>query len=306
MTKGSPPTISPQLMLMPKAQTLILALAATLFVPVVAQWRPHFCGNVHQIELVTNIPPLLQGNEYVGPQVDASNHSCAICQGEMYTTLQVPIPPEVSIPAWAYVNLTAAGIFDPTLAQRLSTSNLTDSSSIPTPTAPSSSSPSLSSPSPSSPSSQAKQQKAHNGTVAIVGGIVGGVVVALCLLVAGVVCFKRRQQRRYTRPTDRMCIEDRDWDDADPNADPQKDQLLSEGEILMDITSTSHKPHDPYDPSTLPSEPAFPSYDLRNSSSRSLLIPPTAEYIHGETVPSWGLCKTRGPLSSSSSEVMML
>ncbi|TEB30494.1 hypothetical protein FA13DRAFT_555232 [Coprinellus micaceus] len=141
--------------------------------------------------------------------------ACAACQGPDHgwslwslwsancsTTsrnLPVDIPPSVAIPSWAYLNVVAGNTFNITLARAnigpdsVAPPGSTDSSTLPRSTTPStlpkSTLLSTSSSQPSAPTSN------QTNTGAIIGGVIGGIAVAIMLVGLSVYLLRRRSER---------------------------------------------------------------------------------------------------------------
>ncbi|KIM47549.1 hypothetical protein M413DRAFT_439213 [Hebeloma cylindrosporum] len=190
--------------------------------------------------------------------------ACALCQGATFTTWTAyntncttvyteifpsPIPSGFSVPHWAYLDVTAANTFDPTLAQAAGGS---DSTAVPQATG--STTPTTS----THPSSS--KNKTNAGAIA--GGVVGG-VVGLAAIAGIVIWLLGRRKNASSRPTPGTY-------DPQPFTSYEKPAM---GTMDTSNTGTAFvstpppKLYDPNDPSTFPSHVAQSYTGTTNTSS---------------------------------------
>ncbi|KAF8514092.1 hypothetical protein BU17DRAFT_94783 [Hysterangium stoloniferum] len=217
------------------------------------------------------IAPLDPGLQYAGPYVGQSNKcvcstvvyslvsACGACQGRGITTWSqwslnctasditisqypITIPPAISIPSWAYLNVTIPDVWDPTEARAAHDSGKPDSTAAPSATAPASTGPS---------------SERSNHTGAIAGGVVGGVVV-LALIAIGVFVLMRR---RNTAPQTASSRGEKLYMAASP----------ATFHAMASPPLSAQKLYDPSDPSTFPIHPSptLPPYAPSTIASNS-------------------------------------
>ncbi|KAF8468656.1 hypothetical protein JB92DRAFT_3059041 [Gautieria morchelliformis] len=247
-----------------------------------------------------NINPLPIGSQYSGPLGGQSSKcqcstvtfsmvsACGACQeGSIATwaswktncsssdisisSFPITIPAGFTVPAWAYLNVTAKGIWDPTDALNSHNSSAPDSSAVSataTATVTPTSSSSLNSTGVPAPNSNTSSSKSSTNAGAIAGGVVGGVVgLALVGLIA---FFFWRRRRAATAP---------------PSAQFAGISTLTEKLGLtgpspsyggfqtpaLPMQTAPLKLYDPSDPSTFPASPSpsLPVYPLSTSPAPS-------------------------------------
>ncbi|KAF8512609.1 hypothetical protein BU17DRAFT_69155 [Hysterangium stoloniferum] len=206
---------------------------------------------------LVNVPPLSPGNEYIGPQPGQSDtcgcssvtysmiSACALCQGGQYMTFPPTIPVGVSIPSWAYLNVTTTGTFDSTAASNNHTAS----------TSPGSSSP---------PSASHKKSNAG----AIAGGVIGGLIGFALIAGAGFFIYRRRQGGRVMTTNE--------WEQT-PSS--EKHYATNGGAQMAMVMHPPLQPgilYNPDDPSTFPSSPGptLPTYTSPTITTVSLLQDP--------------------------------
>lgn len=175
------------------------------------------------------------GNRYLGPTFAAATpcicstvtysliSACAGCQNRTFTTwtnwivncpfteiviFPQPIPPNVDVPSWAYLNVSLTDVFDPVAAQ----ANITHT--LPTPTT---AQPSTSSASSSIAQSSQTSTSNHSNAGAIAGGVVGGIIF-LAAVALGALWFVLRRRRGWkNRAIDRRLV---NLDEDEPHVPP--------------------------------------------------------------------------------------
>ncbi|KAI9067633.1 hypothetical protein FKP32DRAFT_1620132 [Trametes sanguinea] len=224
--------------------------------------------------------------------------ACATCQGEQLavvpwtlyaencTTVYVSkypddIPSGTSVPAWAYIDVSKEGTFDPNAAQALALSDVPDStapsngptSSIGLNTSPPDATPTgIDSPEPTSDgsnSTSSSKKSVNIGT--IVGGVVGGVVglLAIGLTIFFALRHKRNAARNApTGPLDLTAGEYGRYVEKPAGPDVGTEPL------------PSPKLYDPDDPTTFPG-----SSDAQAPSSHGSATYPSPVQSHPSTVP---------------------
>ncbi|KDQ60966.1 hypothetical protein JAAARDRAFT_31964 [Jaapia argillacea MUCL 33604] len=157
------------------------------------------------------------------------------------------IPLGTAVPAWAYLDVTKADIFDPAAAEALNAPESTATSSKPTgsltSSGPSSGTASSTTTGPPSSTSTAAGKKSNTGAIA--GGVVAGVVV-LALIVAGVAFYLMRKRRADRNAPSAMYGVQPPMSDAGYSNPPY---------IQQPAPMTPSKYYDPSDPSTFPPSP---------------------------------------------------
>ncbi|KZP19521.1 hypothetical protein FIBSPDRAFT_563014 [Athelia psychrophila] len=162
------------------------------------------------------------------------------------STFPEPIPENSAFPAWAYLNVTAAG-FNAAAAQ--ADTAAPESTAIPTSTSTSSasatSSTSTSGPSAAGNPSTASHKSSNTGAIA--GGVIGGLAFVAAL--AGLTFYLlRRQAQSHTVPSDTYY-----------GAVPQKAaQDMSENSFAQQPQPV-YRPYNPSDPSTFPESAPTPT-----------------------------------------------
>ncbi|KIM45559.1 hypothetical protein M413DRAFT_442230 [Hebeloma cylindrosporum] len=176
-------------------------------------------------------------------------NACAWCQGAGITTWSYyntnctrvytqifpsPIPSGISVPHWAYLDVTVANTFDYTLAQAAGGS---DSIAIPQAT--------------STPSTRSSSSTSKTNVGAIAGGVVGG-VAGLALIAGLVFWLLRRRKNASSQPTPGIY-------DPQPLTSAEKPVMATTGTGSTGtafISTPLPKPYDPNDPTTFPAYPA--------------------------------------------------
>jgi len=144
--------------------------------------------------------------------------ACAGCQNRDFTswvnwslncpyidisTFSRPIPSVVSVPTWAYLNVTVSNFFDPLVAQANATSNAATSTTTTTTAQPSAT--------PSNPVDQepstnpAPSTSSRSNAGAIAGGVVGGVVFLVAVVGILWILLRRRRESKK-RAFDRRAV----------------------------------------------------------------------------------------------------
>ncbi|KAF8523980.1 hypothetical protein JB92DRAFT_3140622 [Gautieria morchelliformis] len=232
-----------------------------------------------------NVPPLSPGKGYSGPLSGMSNtcicssvtysmiSACAACQGASFfgwnmwiancltsdisiSSYPLPISSSISVPTWAYINVSVSGIWDPSAAQNNHSAGAADSSAaMPTST------------------SIPHSSSAHSPNVgAIAGGIVGGVVGLLLVLLAAVCLYRRRIRSSNVALVDQVVHEKNAF--GDQTSPPPK--LAAENNAFSTAQTIPPRLYDPSDPSTFPPTPR-PSLPVYSSSgyAGSVITSPT-------------------------------
>lgn len=203
-----------------------------------------------------NLP---EGQEYNGPAPDTSNTcqcssvtysvvmACAACQGGSITPwLQwsancvpdqiaigsYPVPLQnVSVPAWAFANVSASGTFNPNEAS--ASASLPETVLTATHTSTTTG---------TGPSNTAASSKSSSHTGAIVGGVVGGLVAVALICVGAFFVYRRHRKSRRDQP---RSIQEK-VDMTGP----------SYGYTTDSYSLAPPKLYDPADPTTFPQSPA--------------------------------------------------
>ncbi|KAF8585180.1 hypothetical protein K439DRAFT_1632856 [Ramaria rubella] len=237
-----------------------------------------------------NVPPILPGNVYSGPVAGGSNPcicssvsfsmfaGCQACQGGSnaewdlwkvnctssdisLSEFPLTIPANVTVPTWAYLPITASGIWDLTAALDNEEAGAPDvSAGGPMPTIPLSSTLSSSSifstpvsslglptPSPTPAADTAR----HSSAAVIAGGVVGGVVGILLLCVAGLAYYRWKKHAGMEAPSSVWKGEKIDFGGV---TSPAPVPSLGYG---IGVMEPPPKLYDPADPSTFPATPDF-------------------------------------------------
>ncbi|OSC98743.1 hypothetical protein PYCCODRAFT_1470880 [Trametes coccinea BRFM310] len=224
--------------------------------------------------------------------------ACATCQGEQIavvpwtlyaencTTVYVSkypedIPSGTSVPAWAYIDVSKEGTFNPTAAQAVASSDALDSTALsngPTSgtalstTPPDATPTDVGSPEPTADGSNSSSSTKKSINIgAIVGGVVGGVVglLAIGLTIFFALRHKRNAARNTpTGPLDLTAGEHGRYGDKPAGPDVGTEPLASP------------KLYDPDDPTTFPG-----SSDTQDPSSHDSATYPSAVQPHPSTVP---------------------
>ncbi|KAF8575313.1 hypothetical protein K439DRAFT_1665100 [Ramaria rubella] len=197
-----------------------------------------------------NIPSLTNGEQYSGPLQGQSNKcqcstvvfsvisACGACQGGTVATwsewmancsasdisisaFPEPIPPGISIPAWAFLNITNNGTWDPSAAESISNAHAPD----------------ISSPSTSS----SVKKPSHTGAIA--GGVVGGLLALILVVAAATAIFLRRRQKMRPGPGEPL------REKTDVERHPSIRYSVTPGALPI---QDPPKLYDPSDPSTFP------------------------------------------------------
>ncbi|KAF8523438.1 hypothetical protein BU17DRAFT_85723 [Hysterangium stoloniferum] len=255
------------------------------------------------------IAPLLPGNDiYTGPSNTASSNkcscssvtysmfsACSICQngtvgqwsgwisncipGDIsVASFPLSIPTTVTVPAWAYMDVSKTGVFDANAAELTANAGTSpDSSAGPVPTStatpPSSTGPASAS---SSPSSTPFVTSHHNNAGPIAGGVVGG-LLAISLLIGGFLYFRHRRSPNRNARGDRVeeYIVTHPFDGGDnsvANGGGGEKSQLGVREVILPGFSYKRVPapklYDPDDPSTFPPtpHPSLPGFSMTDSS----------------------------------------
>ncbi|KAF8518539.1 hypothetical protein BU17DRAFT_90880 [Hysterangium stoloniferum] len=212
-----------------------------------AKWPPHYRQHVMAELSDYEIPAIPKGDLYIGPDVGYSNRcicssvtysmvsACGACQGASeirwsnwiknctdtdITLGQYPlsIPPGISIPAWAFLNVTELNTWDPT-------ASLTSHNS---------GNPDISATSKSKP-------KSSTNVAAIAGGAAGGVVFII-IIIGLIVFFMRRNRKAGVR------MEQIAYPGAMQSPPPSVRPFYPNGTPPV----LDQKPYDPSDASTFP------------------------------------------------------
>jgi hypothetical protein len=161
-------------------------------------------------------------SEYLGPTIDSANpcqcstvvyslmSACALCQngttttwsqwttncGTVFTTYPEPIPGQLHVPAYAYLDVESKDVFDPNAASQ--DANATESTGVPTSSAThsktSATTPQTSSALPSTSASSSSPTTPTNSTVT--GAVVGSFLGLACIILATGLFFTYRRRRR--------------------------------------------------------------------------------------------------------------
>ncbi|KDN39118.1 hypothetical protein RSAG8_09025, partial [Rhizoctonia solani AG-8 WAC10335] len=180
----------------------------------------------------------------------------------------VPIPPDVTVPSWAYYDYTTGeyswlnlpNVFDGSIASKQlgpesSTISSPTNTPAPAPTttrAPSPSSETVGSTETigrtSAPKSAQSQSQPSSNASTIIGGVVGGVLgVGLFILIAAVLTRKRKPEDPVTaqiNPATPMTGQATPYQFNDSN---------------RPVSTPDYSPYDPSDPSTFPTGPVMPA-----------------------------------------------
>lgn len=208
------------------------------------------------------LAPLAPGFVYLGPPPENANScrcssvyysllsACAVCQDRDFIKWSVykancsvvfdqvysqPIPPNIRVPHYAYLDVETADTFNITLAE---TAGGTESTSVPSATGP------LASGSGASATSPANSGKKKSNAGAIAGGVVGGVVAIA--LIATLIFWLLRRNQRGSLPS--------------PGYGPvMTSQNPLSGASSSYAATPAPKVYDPNDPSTYPTNFSEPS-----------------------------------------------
>jgi len=226
---------------------------------------------------VVDLPP---DTHYTGPTLDEVNScqcstvtysmisACGICQNrtaegwdawsfnctsEIYPEVFLDnIPSGTAVPAWAYLNVTAENVFNPSEAEAEAETNPPESTGTSAPTASASSSP-------IGPPSSGSNKSSNAGAIA--GGIVGG-LVGLGLVAGAIAIFLVRRRRAYRAPSASFGIY---GNGANPIRSPPPMSQEYRHPVYGDGVQTSLKLYNPSDPSTHPSSPPAPTIHTTDS-----------------------------------------
>ncbi|KAF8514459.1 hypothetical protein BU17DRAFT_68391 [Hysterangium stoloniferum] len=246
-----------------------------------------------------NIDPLGTDAFYIGPSADGSNKcicstvvyslisACALCQEKGFikwsqwrldcaasdiTIGQIPItiPQPISVPSWAYLNVTITDDWDSSAALAVHNSSAPDTTSLPpatgttSPPANGTTSADLAtgittSPSateaplaPGSTTSTSTPGKKSNHAGPIAGGVIGGVIGFVLIGVGAFVLVRRRNTAASASSSD--------TEKFDLAASPPPFMEYAWLPFPMQTDSQPQKLYDPSDPSTFPRTPVFPTH----------------------------------------------
>jgi len=219
------------------------------------------------------IPTLPAGQGYNGARQGDSNKctcssvtysmisACALCQGGGFnpwtmwitncsnsdvslSSYPLTIPQNVSVPAWAYLNVTDAGSFDQAgaFAQANSSSHPPDSTS----------------PAPTSRNTSPSSGGHSSNTGAIAGGVVGGVVGLALILLAGLWFLRRRRNQLASKEAESVKFGHKRLDITDDSNGSGHAPAMSYSGHSHNLSNGSSAPlklYDPNDPSTFPQTP---------------------------------------------------
>lgn len=202
------------------------------------------------------LQPLPPGFLYLGPDPANANScrcstvyysllsACAACQGDSFikwstykTNCTVvydqvftnPIPSNVKVPHYAYLDVVSSDTFNITLAEN---AGGTESTAVPTPTGSNTNSP-------PSPTTSAQSKKKSNAG-AIAGGVIGG-IVGLAILAGLAAWFILRRRPKATQSPI-----------YDPVMTSQTTTAIATNPMNSIPSTPLPKPYDPNDPSTFP------------------------------------------------------
>jgi len=168
-----------------------------------------------------NVDPLDPSTHYLGPSLNNANacqcssvsysliSACGDCQNRTYETwstwssncqtsylsaFPIDIPPAISIPAWAYLDVTTDDTYNPALAKL--DANATESTAGSKPTAAAFTTGTSSTVSPTSSSSKSSTSESSSDEFNIIGGMVSGGLLGLALLISLTLYFVVIRRRR--------------------------------------------------------------------------------------------------------------
>ncbi|RPD61860.1 hypothetical protein L226DRAFT_535239 [Lentinus tigrinus ALCF2SS1-7] len=213
-------------------------------------------------------------------------NACATCQGQLAYTIPwatyaqncstvylqkfpADIPLGTAVPAWAYLDITRNGTFNPDAAEAIANQNKPDttatvsvisssSSSISSPTAPASTTGGANGSSPSGSAGQSSAASSKSDVGPIVGGVVGGVVGAIAIGLGIFFFLRHRRNQAKSQPTGP--VEPAGGSEAQyaqyaqyPHPQyPAYDEKSPTQEVIQPLVQPSPKLYDPNDPSTFP------------------------------------------------------
>ncbi|PPQ64694.1 hypothetical protein CVT26_002784 [Gymnopilus dilepis] len=152
--------------------------------------------------------------------------NCTVVYDQVFTN---PIPSNVTVPHYAYLNVVSSDTFNVTLAEN---AGGTESTAVPTPTGSNTSS------SPSPTTSAQSKKKSNAGAIA--GGVIGG-IVGLAILVGLAAWFILKRRPKATQSPI-----------YDPVMTSQTTTAIATNPMNSIPSTPLPKPYDPNDPSTFP------------------------------------------------------